>query len=177
MECKIGSITVVDSCTADHDNNSLTIQSHTEMTNFNKVCDFLHGDTLPVLINSYLEGGAHYTRNEGTISSKEGSVQKYTQVMTDMIWGTVPVQVKASTLFSDNVSYSTTNDFFTCPMTCTFENVSIEIYEETIDFGEQDYSGALYHTLQYQLTGNFSDWCGDFIGKIDVKHSNMDQNS
>jgi hypothetical protein len=90
--CHIGSITVIDSCTADKPNNSLTIQSHSVMTDFNSVCSFRHGENMLVTETSFLKDGSHYTKDSSiSVQTKVGSVQKYTQVMTDMTWETIPV--------------------------------------------------------------------------------------
>lgn len=57
--CTVDSITVVDSCTADKNNNSLTVKSHTEITNFNEVCRMWYGETIPMTVNAYgLDGSA-----------------------------------------------------------------------------------------------------------------------
>ena len=59
-------------------------------------------------------------------------------------------------------------------MTCTFKNVSIDVTDNDQHDFTEDKDGNLVHTLYWTVTGTFSEWCGDFTGKIDVSQWDED---
>ena len=54
-------------------------------------------------------------------------------------------------------------------MDCTWKNMSIVVGQDSgsVDF-HNNKNGDLVRTLDWTVTGTYSDWCGDFTGKIDV---------
>jgi hypothetical protein len=73
--CVIEAIHTIDSCTPDHDNHTLTVKSHSEITNFNRVCKFRLGSSIESNVET--ASGDNRTSSTEKVNSAENSVGKY----------------------------------------------------------------------------------------------------
>lgn len=68
-------IHTIDSCTPDHDNHTLTVKSHSEITNFNRVCNFRYGSSIESNVET--TSGDNRTSSTKNADSAENSVAQY----------------------------------------------------------------------------------------------------